>query len=67
MMRPRMTLPTVLALVVTAAACNRLSGGATPKTEDEKALYGLGVLMGKNLSTFSLNAHEVEIQSSGQH
>jgi FKBP-type peptidyl-prolyl cis-trans isomerase FkpA len=60
-----MTLPTVLALVVTAAACNRLSGGATPKTEDEKALYGLGVLMGKNLSTFSLNAHEVEIVKAG--
>jgi FKBP-type peptidyl-prolyl cis-trans isomerase FkpA len=57
---------TLLALVVAAAACNRFSGrGATPKTEDEKTLYGLGVLMGKNLATFDLSAQEVEFVKAG--
>jgi FKBP-type peptidyl-prolyl cis-trans isomerase FkpA len=66
MTRPKMILPTVLALAVTAAACNRLSGGgATPKTEDEKTLYGLGVLLGKNLGTFSLTAPELEMVKAG--
>ncbi len=65
MTRTKMAFRMVLVLAMTAAACNRLSGGATPKTEDEKAMYGLGVLVGKNLAVFNLTAQELEIVKAG--
>src|SRR5579871_5685892 len=35
------------------SGCKRLTGGgATPSTEDEKTLYTLGMLLGRNLGTF---------------
>ena len=36
------------------SGCKRLGGGATPSTEDEKTLYTLGMLLGRNLGTFNL-------------
>jgi FKBP-type peptidyl-prolyl cis-trans isomerase FkpA len=47
--------------------CKRLTGGggATPHTEDEKTLYTLGMLLGRNLGTFNLTADELELVKSG--
>ena len=53
--------------LVTAAGCKRFGGGgsANPTTEDEKTLYTLGMLLGRNLGTFNLNASEVELVKAG--
>jgi FKBP-type peptidyl-prolyl cis-trans isomerase FkpA len=47
------------------SGCKRLGGGATPSTEDEKTLYTLGMLLGRNLGTFNLTAGELELVKSG--
>jgi FKBP-type peptidyl-prolyl cis-trans isomerase FkpA len=48
------------------SGCKRLTGGgATPSTEDEKTLYTLGMLLGRNLGTFNLTAAELELVKSG--
>jgi len=54
-------------VLVSAAGCKRLGGGgsANPTTEDEKTLYTLGMLLGRNLGTFNLNADEVELVKAG--
>jgi FKBP-type peptidyl-prolyl cis-trans isomerase FkpA len=49
-----------------AVGCRRLIGGSpTPKTEDEKTLYTLGMLLGRNLGTFNLTASELELVKAG--
>jgi FKBP-type peptidyl-prolyl cis-trans isomerase FkpA len=69
-MRTRMTRVAGLACVfalVSAAGCKKLRGGgsATPTTEDEKTFYTLGMLLGRNLGTFNMNAEELEMVKSG--
>ncbi len=57
----------VFAFVV-VSGCNRLRGGgsnATPTTEDEKTLYTLGMLLGRNLGTFNLTAGELDFVKAG--
>jgi FKBP-type peptidyl-prolyl cis-trans isomerase FkpA len=53
--------------LIAAVGCKRLGGGgsANPTTEDEKTLYTLGMLLGRNLGTFNLNADEVELVKAG--
>jgi len=54
--------------LLSAAGCKRFGGGgssATPHTEDEKTLYALGMLLGRNLGTFNLTADEVEYVKAG--
>lgn len=53
--------------LVSAAGCKRFGGGsnATPTTEDEKTLYTLGLLLGRNLGTFNLTASELDLVKSG--
>jgi FKBP-type peptidyl-prolyl cis-trans isomerase FkpA len=54
--------------LLSAAGCKRFGGGggsATPSTEDEKTLYTLGMLLGRNLGTFNLTAQEVELVKAG--
>jgi len=49
-----------------AVGCRRLIGGSpTAKTEDEKTLYTLGMLLGRNLGTFNLTADELELVKAG--
>ena len=45
--------------------CKRLGGGRAPSTEDEKTLYTLGMILGRNLGTFNLTADELEFVKSG--
>jgi FKBP-type peptidyl-prolyl cis-trans isomerase FkpA len=48
------------------SGCKRLTGGgATPSSEDDKTLYTLGMLLGRNLGTFNLTADELEFVKSG--
>jgi FKBP-type peptidyl-prolyl cis-trans isomerase FkpA len=47
-----------------AAGCGRFGGG-TPKTEDEKTVYALGMIIGRNLTDFNLTPHELDIVKAG--
>jgi FKBP-type peptidyl-prolyl cis-trans isomerase FkpA len=53
-----------LALITSGAGCQRLSR-ATPSTEDEKAIYALGLLLGRNVSVFNLTPHELDLVKAG--
>jgi FKBP-type peptidyl-prolyl cis-trans isomerase FkpA len=59
----------VLALAVTLAAAGCSKTSQTPavdlKTEDQKTLYALGLVMSENLNPFGLNEAEVEIVKAG--
>jgi FKBP-type peptidyl-prolyl cis-trans isomerase FkpA len=58
----------VLTLVASlaAAGCAKLTGAApVPKTEDEKALYALGLLLGRNVSVFNLTENELKLVKAG--
>jgi FKBP-type peptidyl-prolyl cis-trans isomerase FkpA len=57
----------VVALVASASTlgCNKMAGGRSPSTEDEKTLYALGTILGRNLGTFNLTADELEFVKSG--
>ena len=48
----------VTLLVGSLSACARLGGGA-PKSEDDKTLYALGMIIGRNLSDFNLTPREL--------
>jgi FKBP-type peptidyl-prolyl cis-trans isomerase FkpA len=55
------------AMVLSSAmGCRRLMGGSpTPKTEDDKTLYTLGMLLGRNLGTFNLTPDELDLVKAG--
>jgi FKBP-type peptidyl-prolyl cis-trans isomerase FkpA len=63
------TLAVASVAVLTAMSmtgCKRFGGGGkTPSTEDEKTLYTLGMLLGRNLGTFNLTPDELEFVKSG--
>ncbi|MEX2147989.1 MAG: FKBP-type peptidyl-prolyl cis-trans isomerase [Candidatus Rokuibacteriota bacterium] len=56
-------LMTALIVLITAAA----AGAATPemRTDDQKTLYALGLLISQNLSSFGLTEAETEIVKAG--
>jgi FKBP-type peptidyl-prolyl cis-trans isomerase FkpA len=59
-----------LALTVAYAGCDRggqSGGGASAeiKTEDDKTLYALGLMLGRNIATFNLSPSEVEVVKRG--
>jgi FKBP-type peptidyl-prolyl cis-trans isomerase FkpA len=54
----------VTLLVGSLSACGRL-GGSTPKSEDDKTLYALGMIIGRNLADFNLTARELDIVKAG--
>jgi FKBP-type peptidyl-prolyl cis-trans isomerase len=45
------------------AGCGRFGG--TPKTEDDKTLYALGMIIGRNLGDFNLTPRELDVVKSG--
>jgi FKBP-type peptidyl-prolyl cis-trans isomerase FkpA len=48
------------------AGCNRLSGSSpTPKTEDQKKLYAIGLVLGRNVGVFNLTADELPYVEAG--
>ncbi|HEY4394195.1 MAG TPA: FKBP-type peptidyl-prolyl cis-trans isomerase [Polyangia bacterium] len=69
-MKTLKTLVVACVAVLTAMSvtgCKKFGGGGgkTPSTEDEKTLYTLGMLLGRNLGTFNLTADELEYVKSG--
>ncbi len=53
------------ALALSSVACNSLGGRAKIETEDQKTLYAVGLMLGRNLSSFNLTAAELEIVKQG--
>jgi FKBP-type peptidyl-prolyl cis-trans isomerase FkpA len=49
------------------AGCARMGGGASasPKTDDEKTLYALGLLLGRNVGVFNLTTKELDLVKAG--
>jgi FKBP-type peptidyl-prolyl cis-trans isomerase FkpA len=47
--------------------CSRLTGGSAsaPKTEEDKTLYALGMIIGRNLADFNLTPRELDIVKAG--
>jgi FKBP-type peptidyl-prolyl cis-trans isomerase FkpA len=58
-------LTLALALLV---GCNQMGGSSAKqelKTEDDKTLYALGLMLGRNITTFNLNPRELDIVKQG--
>jgi FKBP-type peptidyl-prolyl cis-trans isomerase FkpA len=64
----------LVGLLATSLACNKSAGGgggggggaaAQPKTEDQKTFYALGMMLGRNVSVFSLTRDELESVKAG--
>jgi FKBP-type peptidyl-prolyl cis-trans isomerase len=54
----------VVTLVMCAAAgCGRLGGA--PKTDEDKTLYALGMIIGRNLGDFNLTSRELDVVKAG--
>ncbi|HXU05304.1 MAG TPA: FKBP-type peptidyl-prolyl cis-trans isomerase [Polyangia bacterium] len=58
----------LIALTLTLGAlagCGRLGLGGAPKTDEDKTLYSLGLIIGRNLQDFNLTARELDIVKAG--
>jgi FKBP-type peptidyl-prolyl cis-trans isomerase FkpA len=53
------------AAVATALLLAAPASAQEPKSDDEKAIYALGVLMGRSVGQFNLNKHEQDILKKG--
>src|SRR4029077_8174575 len=62
---PMKNLIAVTLMLAAAAGCGRLGGGGAPKSEDDKTLYALGMIIGRNLADFNLTARELDIVKAG--
>ena len=59
----RILLGAMLALVAAVGAAR--AGGPELKTEEQKTLYALGLLLAQNLATFALSPADLEVVKSG--
>lgn len=59
-----LALPALLTSVVILAGCAD-AAQQTPKTEDEKALYNLGVMLSSSITTFHFTPKELELVKAG--
>ena len=53
----------VTLVVGAVAGCGRFGGA--PKTEDDKTLYALGMIIGRNLGDFNLTPRELDVVKAG--
>ena len=61
-------LASLLAVVCAALACNKVAAPAAPAplaSDDDKTLYALGLVIGRNTATFHLTPAEVEVVKRG--
>jgi FKBP-type peptidyl-prolyl cis-trans isomerase FkpA len=61
----RLHFALALATVVGLTACAQAAPPATPKTDEEKALYSLGVILSRNVQSFELTDKELELVKAG--
>jgi FKBP-type peptidyl-prolyl cis-trans isomerase FkpA len=47
------------------AGCTGAKAAPEPKTEEEKTIYALGLMMGRNIGVFNLSPQELELVKSG--
>jgi len=59
------TLSLVLTLLFVAAVADAAAAPPELKTEEQKTLYALGLVLAQNLGAFALNATELEIVKAG--
>lgn len=57
----------MLALVACRGKGRAREAGPTPRTEDERALYALGVMLGERIGNFNLSPRELEVVQRGIH
>lgn len=62
-MRPQIVV--VLSSVLALSACARAAQPPAPKTDDEKALYSLGVILSQNVRSFEFTDKELELVKAG--
>jgi FKBP-type peptidyl-prolyl cis-trans isomerase FkpA len=55
----------VTLLLGMAAGCAKFGGGGAPKSEDDKTLYALGMIIGRNLADFNLTPRELDVVKAG--
>lgn len=60
-----MRLFPALTLAIALSAAATMAGAAEPQTEEQKALYALGVAMSQNIVGFELSAAELELVKKG--
>ncbi len=48
-----------------AAGCLRAKAAPEPKTEEQKTIYALGLMMGRNIGVFNLSPEELELVKAG--
>jgi FKBP-type peptidyl-prolyl cis-trans isomerase len=60
----RIKVALLITAVVGLAGCAQ-AAQPTPKTDDEKALYAIGSLLGTNISTFNFTDKELELVKAG--
>jgi FKBP-type peptidyl-prolyl cis-trans isomerase FkpA len=61
----RLQIVFLIAAVAALSGCAKAATPTTPKTDEEKALYSLGVIMSRNLQSFDLTDKELAMVSSG--
>jgi FKBP-type peptidyl-prolyl cis-trans isomerase FkpA len=55
----------VAASFLVTLGCSRLKAAPEPKTEEQKTLYALGLMLGRNIGVFNLTPEELELVKSG--
>jgi FKBP-type peptidyl-prolyl cis-trans isomerase len=61
----RVQIAFLIAAVAVLSGCAKAAQPAAPKTDDEKALYALGVIMSRNVTTFEFTDQELAMVSKG--
>lgn len=61
----RVALLTSLAVATQLAACTQTAQQQTPETDEDKALYSMGVMLAENLLTFDLTEEELAMVRAG--
>src|SRR3954469_17432449 len=47
------------------AGCMRAKAAPEPKTEEQKTIYALGLMLGRNIGVFNLTPEELELVKAG--
>jgi FKBP-type peptidyl-prolyl cis-trans isomerase FkpA len=61
----RLHFAVAIASVATLTACSQSAQNSTPKTDEEKQLYTLGVLLSKNIQSFEFTDKEIAMVKAG--